>query len=286
MAASIHQVRIVASGLDHPECLNFGPDGGCYAGGEDGQVYRLRFDAPPEVYARTAGGVGGVCLDGTGNLYDCNYGRATVHRVTPSGTVSVYSQGTVGAPATEPNYAVFGADGWLFYSDSGSYYRPNGRLYGVSPSGETRLIFGGHLHYPNGLAIDPSGQWLYMIQSTAPNIIRFPMQGGGALGEPEIFLKLRGVVPDGMAFAASGTLYVSCYAPDVILRIGADRVVETLVEDPGADLLNRPTNVAFEPGTTNLWFANFGGHTVCSIEVGETGAPLNLPRLDFSEDRS
>lgn len=279
MAATIHDVRVMATGLDHAECLNFGPDGACYAGGEDGQVYRFRGGEPPKIYARTGGGVGGVCLDGDGNLYDCNYGRTAVHRVSPGGDVRVYSAGTAEQPAVEPNYAVFDTAGFLYYSDSGSYYRPNGRLFVVSPSGDTDHLFGGHLHYPNGLAIDPDGSWLYVAQSTAPNILRFPIDRPGRLGEPEIHVKLSGVVPDGLAFAASGNLYVACYTPDVILCVRPDRAVEVVLQDPGSDVLNRPTNVAFEPGTTNLWFVNFGGHSVGSVDVGELGAPIHMPRL-------
>ena len=279
MQATIHDVRVMAAGLDHAECLNFGPDGACYAGGEDGQVYRFRTGEAPEIYARTGGGIGGVCLDGDGNLYDCNYGLATVHRVSPGGDVSAYSAGTAEQPATEPNYALFDADGFLYYSDSGSYYQPNGRLYVVRPTGETEFLFGGHLHYPNGLAIDPDGSWLYVVQSTAPNIIRFPFEGPGRLGEPEIYVKLRGVVPDGLAFAASGNLYVACYTPDVILRVHSNRNLEVVIEDPGSDVLNRPTNVAFEPGTNDLWFVNFGGHSVGAIDVGEPGALLRMPQL-------
>ena len=276
---TIHDVQVMAVSLDHAECLNFGPDGACYAGGEDGQVYRFRDGEAPEIYARTGGGIGGVCLDADGNLYDCNYGLATVHRVSPGGDVSAYSAGTAEQPATEPNYALFDADGFLYYSDSGSYYQPNGRLYVVRPTGETEFLFGGHLHYPNGLAIDPDGSWLYVVQSTAPNIIRFPFEGPGRLGEPEIYVKLRGVVPDGLAFAASGNLYVACYTPDVILRVHSNRNVEVVIEDPGSDVLNRPTNVAFEPGTNDLWFVNFGGHSVGAIDVGEPGALLRMPQL-------
>jgi sugar lactone lactonase YvrE len=270
---------VVTTDLDHAECLNFGPDGACYAGGEDGQVYRFRRGEPAEVYARTGGGIGGVCLDADGRLYDCNYGRAVVHRVTPGSEVSTYSAGTADHPTIEPNYAVFDPAGFLYYSDSGSYYRPNGRLFVVTPQGATELLFGGHLHYPNGMAIDPERSWLYVVQSTASNIIRFRIEAPERLGEPEIYVTLRGVVPDGLAFAASGNLYAACYAPDVILRVRPNRGVEVVIEDPGADILNRPTNVAFEPGTNELWFANFGGHSVGSIDVGEPGAPLHLPRI-------
>jgi len=36
---SIDQVEIIQMRLDHPECVNFGPDGRLYAGGFAGQLY-------------------------------------------------------------------------------------------------------------------------------------------------------------------------------------------------------------------------------------------------------
>lgn len=276
---SIHDIHTVASDLDHAEGLNFGPDEACYAGGEEGQIYRVTSDGAVSRYAQTGGGLGGVCLDAVGNLYACNYATARVERIAPDGMVELYSVGTSDIPALEPNYPVFDADGFLFYSDSGNYYRPCGRIFVVRPDGTTEHTFGGHLQYPNGLAIDPSNTWLYVVQSTAANIIRFPLRGEGRVGEPETYVRLPGVVPDGIAFASSGTLYVACYSPDVILRVGLDRRVESVVEDLGSDLLNRPTNVAFEPQTTNLWFVNFGGHSMRWIDVGEPGANLHLPAM-------
>ena len=66
-------------------------------------------------------------------------------------------------------------------------------------------IFGNQLHLANGLAIDAREEWLYVIQSMASNILRFPLRDGG-VGEPEIFATLPGTVPDGLAFAASGNI--------------------------------------------------------------------------------
>ena len=63
------------------------------------------------------------------------------------------------------------------------------------------------------------------------------------------------------------------------LRITPDRRVETVVADPVPDRLNRPTNVAFAPGSTRLCFANLGGFSVNAVDVGEQGMPLRYPRL-------
>ena len=181
-------------------------------------------------------------------------------------------------PAVLPNYPVFDDQGNLYYSDSGDYYKPSGCLYRVRADGRTEHLFGDHLHFPNGLAIDEDQKWLYVIQSTASNILRFRLIDG-RLGEPEVYVNLPATVPDGLAFADSGNLYVACYVPDIIQRITPDRRIEIVVQDFGADLLNRPTNVAFAPGTSQLCFANLGGFTVNTIDVGEKGLPLRYPKL-------
>lgn len=278
MLRSIYEIQTVTDALDHAEGLNFGPDGACYAGGEDGQLYRIDPDGALSVFGKVEGGIGGVCLDGSANLYACNYAAARVEKVSPDGSSKIYSTGTGELPALEPNYPVFDAEGFLYYSDSGNYYRPCGRLFVVRPDGVTEHIFGDHLQYPNGLAIDPTNTWLYVVLSTAQNLVRFPLLGDGRVGDPETYVRLPGVVPDGIAFAESGSIYVACYSPDIILRVLPDRRVETVVQDLGSEVLNRPTNVAFQPASTNLWFVNFGGHSIRFVDVGEAGAPLHQPK--------
>ena len=75
-----------AEGLDHPEGAAVGPDGTVYAGGEAGQIYRIGEDGTPEAYADTGGFLYGVTVDGDGNVYGCDMGRAEVVRVDPAGT--------------------------------------------------------------------------------------------------------------------------------------------------------------------------------------------------------
>lgn len=275
---TLDDVQVIATGLDHPECVNFGPDGFAYAGGEAGQVFQLTMDGQVRQIGNSGGSIGGLCLDGDGNIYECNYGNLRVNRITPQGKVSIYSQGTADRPAAMPNYPVFDSRGNLYYSDSGDYYKPTGRLFVVRPDGRTEHLYGDKLYFPNGLAIDADEKWLYVIQSTAPNILRFPLRDGWA-GEPEVYVDLPGMVPDGLAFAASGNLYLACYVPDAIYVITPDRRLEPVIQDKGADKLSRPTNVAFEPGTTRLLFANLGGVNVNAIDVGEKGMPLRYPKL-------
>jgi gluconolactonase len=196
--------------------------------------------------------------------------------VDVNGEISVLSSGIESAPFVMPNFPVWDEHGNLFVTDSGNFYKPSGRLFRISKDGTTACVYGGHLHFPNGLVISPDGKWLYMIQSTAVNILRFSLSNG-IIGEPELYFTLPGTVPDGLAFSESGNLYVACYTPDIIYRITPNRILQTVVADPYGERLNRPTNVAFAPGTTMLCFANLGGYAIHGLDVGEKGAPLFYP---------
>lgn len=123
-----------------------------------------------------------------------------------------------------------------------------------------------------------------MIESMASDIIRIPVNADGTIDAPEYYAQLPGNSLDGLAFARSGNLYVACYYPNRIYVISPDRNIELLIEDTTGEILNQPTNIAFEPKGTRLFFANLAGQHIGALDVGEEGLPLNFPRLD-SETR-
>ena len=198
---------------------------------------------------------GGLALDAAGNLYECNLSRR-VHWISPSGVVSTYSTGTSELPTVFPNYSVFDSLGNLFWTDSGDWDVLNGRLYVVRPSGETEVAIPDYLAFPNGLALDDENGHLYIVQSSARNILRVSVTAGNVTGRPEIYATLPDrTLPDGLALAQSRNLYISCYEPDVVFVVDPTRRLEVLVEGLAFGLLNRPTNVAFSHGGTDLYFA-------------------------------
>ena len=277
---SVHEVEVIQSGLDHPECVNFGPDGRLYAGGFSGQVYVM---TPPEFQlrqlAKTEGFVGGVAIDGSHNVYLCNGTKHNVIRVTQKGEFSVYCDRAPEGPTVYPNYGSFDATGNYYFSDSGDYWKPNGRLIRVRPNGRSESLIGGNWHYPNGLAISPKDDAVFMIESTAADILRIPISKDGTAGVPEIYAQFQGNILDGLAFARSGNLYVSCYLPNRIYVVSPDQNIELIIEDTTGEVLNQPTNVAFEPKGTRLFYANVGGAHVGAFDVDEEGAPLHYPKL-------
>jgi len=275
MIATPETVRIIGGELDHPEGVCVGPDGTLYAGGEAGQVYRIAPGGEPEQYASTGGFLFGLALDGGGGLHACDAGRRAVLHVAPDGTVTERSRGTLDRPLSSPNFPVFDAAGNLYVSDSGDYWgEGTGAVFVVRPGDTTELFHAGPFRFANGLAIDPSGEWLYVAQSTAANVVRVPL--GRPDGPMEVTHALpEHSVPDGLAFAADGRLVICCYRPDIVYLGSTDGRVETLIEDHTSELLNRPTNAALHDGF--LYLSNLGGWHLSAVAADLRPAVLHRP---------
>ncbi len=266
-------LRTIVDGLDHPEGVCWSPDEGLvYAGGEAGQLYRFSLEGDghgAELVATIAGGfLLGLALDGAGQLYVCDAGNGCVQRVAPDGRVERY-----GDPIGFPNYPAFDDQGRLWVSDSGGWEGMDGAIVRIDPDGVTERVTDG-LAFANGLAIDRG--WLYAVESAWPRVIRLPL-GGGAV-EPVV--ELERVVPDGLAFDAAGGLWIGCWQPNRVYRLGADGAVETVVDDWTGEYVLTPTNVAFAGDELDvLVLASLGGQAVKAVDPGVVGAPLVYPRM-------
>jgi gluconolactonase len=271
---SLDDFTVFADGLDHPECVATGPDGRLYAGGEAGQIYRIDDDGP-RVIANTGGFILGMCLDGDSNVYACDLRRQQVLRITPEGDISVY-----GDNMRVPNYPVFTDDGHLFVSDSGAKPARNGSLVCIAPDGRMAQVDLPLGDFPNGLAISADGEWLYVILSTMPGVVRVRLNGSEAHGPVESVVTLPDHhFPDGIAVDSGGALLISCYVPDAVYRWdGANLAL--LAYDPWSFDITTPTNVAFfGPNRDRLALASLGRWHIASTDRAGTGARLRYPSL-------
>lgn len=105
-------------------------------------------------------------------------------RITPDGDVSIYPKGSAGDPIRTPNDPAFDALGNLYVSDSGEWKQDNGRLFKIRPGGETEVWRQSPTEFPNGLALGPEGDFLYVVVSTnPPRVERLKMESDGRAGE-------------------------------------------------------------------------------------------------------
>lgn len=273
--ADLSKWVMAVEGLDHPEGVCVDRAGVLYAGGEAGQVYRVDLGAATvDVVADTGGFVLGLCADGDGLLYACDLRRHEVLRVDPrSGSVDVYSNGTPDLPMHTPNWPVFDDTGNLYVTDSGDWQQDNGRVYRVSPSGETTVWAQATCQFPNGAALNADGTELLVVESLLPGVTAVDID----TGERRIIAELPGSVPDGIVLDADGTMYVTCYRPDRVYRVTPAGAVDILADDPLGTTLAAPTNGVFIDGL--LVVANLGRWHLTTVDLGVKGLPLRYPKV-------
>jgi len=280
---NLAHAEVFVDGLDHPEGVARGPDGKIYAGGEQGQVYRVDYETRRvERYASTVGLNLGLAHDAQGNVYLCNPGDQAVKKVTPQGQVTVYSAGNADRRMLTPNYPAFDPQGNLYVADSGGWKEDNGCIWRVAPGGEAAVIDTDCCQFPNGCAVSPDGRYLYLAMSlNQPRLARFRIENGQRVGQAETVTFLPHTVPDGLAFCADGSLLVSCYRPDAIYRVLPDGNVTLLMADYEGTLLGAPTNVCFGgPDLAVLFWANLGRwHIGMNAQTGLKGAGVFYPDL-------
>jgi gluconolactonase len=263
-------LRTVVDGLDHPEGVCWSPEERrVYAGGEAGQVYRFDLAGDHlELVARISGGfLLGLAIDGPGCVVVCDPGNGCVQRVSPDGRVE-----RVGDPLALPNSPAFDGCGRLWVSDSGGWEEAGGSVLRIDPDGVTERVCD-RLRFANGLAV--SGEWLYVVESAYPRIVRLPLDGGPV--EPVVDLER--AVPDGLAFDADGGLWVGCWQPNRVYRLVGD-ALKAVVDDWTGEYVLTPTNLAFAGDQLDvLVLASLGGQAVKAIDPGVRGAPLHRPQM-------
>jgi len=196
----------------------------------------------------------------------------------------------------------------LTFDTAGNLYVPDDkpRIWRVSPDGTARIWFTdprltglfGFAGGPLGGRIDPSGQWLYISITLAaefapsPDATIYRIRLVDHPTAADLQLVHRFVAsPDptvappqatGLAFARSGNLYVSLLGPNEVAVLDPAGNEVRRISDPrfhspwglafmGNSLL--VTNGDLEPATNpDAW-------KIFRVAVGETGLPLNRPRV-------
>lgn len=277
MAIPITDVQLVADGLDHPECVIYHPDGSLWAGGEAGQIYRISSDGDVQEVANTGGFILGMALSPKRDwLAVCDLKKKCVWKLDLALLEpTVFAAGIDGHAFNIPNFICFDRNENLYVSESGAFRQICGKILRFDKTGRGSVWCQGPFNFSNGMAIDPKGEFIYVVCTFSPSIERVRIKADGSAGEREVFVAFYEVVPDGIAFDVHGNLLVSCYAPNTILSVSPERTVQVLIHDWEAHTLCNPTNIAF--GGKNfdeLYVANLGRWHISRINLGVKGLPL------------
>jgi sugar lactone lactonase YvrE len=274
----LKRASIFHDGLDHPECVAVHPDGSVWAGGEAGQVYRIRADGKRcDEVARTGGFHLGIAFSPDASwLAACDLKNKCVWKIeTKTGKVDLLARRARGHVISVPNYPVFRRDGTLFVSDSGGFRQVSGKVLKFDPDGEGEVWHAGPFNFANGMALAPDEGALFVACTWLPGVERVEIRADGSAGKRAVYARFKKVLPDGLAFDRAGNLYVSCYAPARIYRVSKQRRVSILIDDWEAHTICNCTNMAFGGEKFDqLFVANLGRWHITRIDIGVRGAPL------------
>ena len=274
----LDKATIFCDGLDHPECIAIHPDGGVWAGGESGQIYRISPGGESvEEVANTGGFILGIAISpGAEWLAICDLVKKCVWRLELANLrLSILMQGAEDHLFQIPNYPVFDSSGNLYVSESGAFREISGKILKIHSNGREEIWHSGPFNFANGMALGPGERELYVVCSWLPGVERISISPDGSAGERSVYCTLPKTVPDGLAFDQEGNLYISCYAPNAIYKVSMDNTVIELIEDWEAHTLSNPTNIAFGGSDFDqLFSSNLGRWHITKIDIGSKGLPL------------
>ncbi|MCW2499509.1 MAG: hypothetical protein JWN87_1185 [Frankiales bacterium] len=238
-------VRVVASGLGSLENLEPDGRGGLYVSAStQGAVLRLTRSGAPAVAVAGVTSPGGLRVRQGGLLFTTGDAAASGLLGTADGTLQRLDLRTgrrtvVASGLRMPNGLVFLPDGSALTSRDIAGLQPSG-ITRISPSGVVQERWSDQAD-SNGLAVDPSGRWLYSDETfTATSRVyrteiahparRTVVASLAAVGVP------KGL--DDLTLASSGALYVTANGAGEVLRLdprtGQSCVIASGLQNPSA----------------------------------------------------
>lgn len=233
-------------------------------------IYRWTGAGAPTVFRAPSGNSNGLALDPGGALIACEHGARRVARGDGASGATVVDR-FEGRRLNSPNDVTVRADGTIYFTDPPYGISDAQRelafmgVFRVAPGGALTAEHRGALtDRPNGVALSPAADRLYVGDSEAATVHVFDVAADGALSGRRTFVTTA-ATPDGLAVDAAGDLFVAtaagveAYAPDG-RRWGVIAVPE------------QPSNVAFggADGRTLLVTARTG---VYQIALAVPGLP-------------
>src|SRR6266851_3956026 len=162
--------------------------------------YPLFSDIPPKrimkmsrgavtVFRENSNGANGLTFDHQGRLLACEAGRVT--RTEKDGKITTLAEKDL----HNPNDLVYSIDGSIYFSD----LLPRGGagkslVYQITRQGDLRIA-NDECDRPNGVALSPNQQKLYVADSGARNVRVFDIAGDGALRNGRVFADLKSDQP-------------------------------------------------------------------------------------------
>lgn len=299
-------IRVIADGLKFPEGPIVMADGTVLVVEiARGSLSRVHPDGKVEVVAHVGAGPNGAAIGPDGKVYICNNGGFEWHEIDgmllPGLTPADYAGGSIqrvdlttgsvetlythcdGEPLKGPNDLVFDEHGGFWFTDNGKRYARTedvGAVYYAHCDGNfiaERIYPRSH---PNGIALSPDGSILYVAETMAGRVWRYPVTAPGLVDVPPGLLNPSALLYgapgfelyDSMAVEANGNVCLAALARGGITVISPEgkEVEHVPMPDPA------PTNIAFGgPDLKTAYITLAATGQLVSVDWPRSGLKLN-----------
>ncbi len=236
----------VGSDLRRPECVLCTAAGDILAADWRGGVTRIAADGRQQtiVGVHPDGGPlqpNGIGLAADGSMLVAHLGPTAggVFRLGANGAVTTVLREIEGKPLPPTNFVLEDHAGRLWITVS-TWLSPRALGYRADVADGfvilmdargARIVADG-LGYTNELALDPSGQWLWVNETFGRRLSRLRIHADGSLGPRETVTTFgAGLFPDGLAFDAEGQAWVVSIVSNSIVRVAPDGTQALMLED-------------------------------------------------------
>ena len=239
------------TGLSRPECVVATRSGDVFVPEWPGGVTVVRPDGQTHTWRAASSTVdlrpNGIAITSDGSFLIANLGDdGGVWRLDRSGLLTPVLTEVDGVPLPPANFVTVDEQDRIWISVSTRLFPrqqawradvADGFVVLIDAAGP-RIVADG-LRYTNEVRPDPTGKWLYVVETFGRRVRRFPIRAPGALGAAEtVFSMGDGFFPDGFAFDEEGGLWVTSLVSNRLVRFHDDRI-ETVLEDVNPDFVDR-----------------------------------------------
>jgi|LNFM01.1.fsa_nt_gb sugar lactone lactonase YvrE len=124
--------------------------------------------------------------------------------------------------------------------------------------------------FTNECRVDPTGEWLYVNETCAKRVSRFPVKGKKLGRRETVHTFGAGEFPDGFAFDGEGGVWVACVCSNRVIRIARDGTRTLILDDADA------ADVAWAED-----YFNAGRRGRAHVEIGAKRSLKNIASVAF-----
>jgi len=248
----ISELKFVGNDLSQPESVIAEKNGTLWVSDKRGTVTRINPDGTHTILGASKGEPNGLAMDRDGNLYVANLENGNLVKLYRDGREEVILDAIDGQPLGAVNFPFIDSKDRLWVSVTtrrqpwflaAADPQPDGYVILIDEKGAR--IVADNLLVANEVRLDAEEKYLYVAETMARRVVRYPVHEDGSLGEQEVYGPSDfglGAFTDGITFDADGNLWVSLVSRNGLAIITPDGDWHMVFEEANEEALQNMMN--------------------------------------------